>query len=458
MMQFIKKYYIYGIYILTVLISIGIYILGVMQNSSNIQGFKGIESDYSTAMSLSGKAVHDNQLKFLNDNLIKAKTDEETVNNFCTKTSSRPLLYKNVFPSAKADESKIHYIRFAEEYTKAIDRLYGNSGLNAGDKPTQLEEKNYLEDSRRTRTTGGGGAGIGMEIGYATGGMGNASGSADQKLLAEYRENKANDISIYADQTSFVLYDFWKLHDGKSGTPTTLQIDSWLSQIAFWIQEDVVISINKINDKNKSVKENPIKRLVEISFAGLQTQTGSANAKIGGGGMAGGGMPMPAMGKLTSGSLISRIGGINTLPGYVIKPSSSSNTSETSSPYKNSLATPWSNRFCDELIDVLHFNISVIMASDDVNEFINALQSPRANIDGTNQRNQITVLEYNIIPVNVQTEELSGYYYGSGAISKVEYVCEYVFFKDGYSDFVPTSIDQLINPSEDSQKTMMQTY
>ena len=461
MMQFIKKYYIYGIYILILLISIGIYVWGLMINGSNVEGFKKVENLYRTATSLSGKAVHENQLKYLNDNLLKAQADEKTVIDFCIKTSNRSVLYTKVFPEAKADESKIHYMRYAEEYSKAIDNLIGASGLNSGDKPSQLEERNYLDDARRSRSTTGGGAGGGMGMGGFGGmGMGGAAGSDDQKLLAEFRENKASEISIYANETSFVLYDFWKNHDGKSGTPSMLQTDSWLSQLAFWVQEDVVLSINKINDKNKTVKENPVKRLIEISFAGQVAQTGSADTKLAGGGMGmtGGGMGMGmgmAGGRGNTGTMVSRTGGINNLPGFVTAGTESSSrgaaaSTSTTTSYNYSLANPWTNHVCDDLIDVVHLKLSVVMTTDNVNSFINALQSSRANIDGSNLRNQITVLEYDIIPVNIQAEEMAGYYYGSGAIAKVDFICEYVFFKDGYKTVVPAPIEQLINPSEES--------
>ena len=460
MMQFIKKYYIYGIYILILLISIGVYVWGLMINNKNAEGYKKIEGLYKTAMSLSSKAVHDNEIKFYSDQLLKAQTDKSTVIGFCKATSSRRLLYPKVFPEAKADESKIHYIRYAEEYVKGIDSLLGPSGLNSGDKPTQLEEKTYLESSRRNRGTtatanartmdGFGGAG-------GRGGTTQSSGSADQKLLDEFRENRAQEISIYANETSFVLYDFWKIHDGKSGTPESLQTDSWLSQLGYWIQEDVVISINKINDTTKSLKSNPVKRLIEVSFAGLSAETGTPSrsgvgaAATGAVGAAparptarivagGAGMGPSGGGRMGGDNVVSRIGNMNALPGFVQKETTEQKGMASSA---SNLAKPWTGHICDNLIDVVQMNVSVIMATDNINRFINALQSSRANIDGSNQRNQITVLEYNISPVNIQVEELAGYYYGSGAIAKVEFICEYVFFKEGYIDFVPEPVKLL---------------
>ncbi|MCG8337276.1 MAG: hypothetical protein MJE63_22475, partial [Proteobacteria bacterium] len=280
MMQFIKKYYIFGIYILILLLSIGIYVWGLMINGKNSEGFKKIDNQYKIASSLSSKAVHTNELDFLNENLLKAKADGDAVTGFCTKTSQRPLLYTKIFPEAKADESRIHYLKFAEEYVKNIDSLLGSSGLNSGDKPSQLEEQNYLNSSRRARgtTSATGISADGFGAGMGVGGM---SGSADQKLLVEYRENKAEEISLYSSESSFVLYDFWKNHDGKSGTTPNLQTESWFSQLAFWVQEDIVISINKVNDINKSVKGNPIKRLIEISFAGYPAQTGLESSSAG---------------------------------------------------------------------------------------------------------------------------------------------------------------------------------
>ena len=57
--------------------------------------------------------------------------------------------------------------------------------------------------------------------------------------------------------------------------------DSWFGQLSLWIQEDVTLSINQMNDIEASVMENPIKRLVEISFCGNVSGSGQMGARMG---------------------------------------------------------------------------------------------------------------------------------------------------------------------------------
>ncbi len=456
-MELIKKYYIYGVYVLIVLASLGLYAWGMMKNNANIQEYNKINSQYSSAMSLQGKAVHENEIKFHNDNIARAEEDKKAVIDFCRKTSSRPYLFINVFPSAPQVESKQYYMNFAEKYCEGVDNIL--KIMRAGNKPSELEESNYLEKAKRTTETGADGMGMGMR--GERGGMGGygaiTAGSSDDKLRVEMRENRANEISIYSEPESFVLYSFWKEHDGSTGTPATLQFDSWYSQIAYWIQEDVAFSINKINDNtnSSSVKKNPIKRLIEVSFGGPSASTGSGSAAgTMGGGMRGmgrgdmmvnrGGMT-GGMGRgsasMTAGTSAQRTGSTTALPAPVSKGAAAPGMEATgTSAMQNSMTTSWTKRASDELTDVFHFSVSVIVASDRVNDFINALQSPRTNLDGTNSRNQITVLQFNVNPVNIQAEEAAGYYYGAGALVQVDTICEYVFFRSGYEAQMPDII------------------
>ncbi len=452
-MDFVKKYLAYGIYILVVLASIGIYAWSIMINNQNIKEYKDIESKYKTASSLSSKAVHENEIKFYNDNIKLAEEDKKNVIDFCKMTSSRPFLFIKIFPFAPQDVRKQYYTNFGGEYCKAIENYL--NVLHASDKPSALEEKNYLDNSKRTTTDPAGGGADMRRGGGGDLGMGMTSGSADQKLLIEMREKRAEEISVYANLESFVLYDFWQNHDGSTGTTAELQNDSWYSQIAHWIQEDVVLSINKINSTSNSVSENPVKRLIEISFSGPAATSGSgsgAAAGVGGRAMVGAMRARPittaARGAINSSGIgvASRTGNIGSLPGIVENAGGGAGATGARSGINAlqspsyQMTIPWTGHYTNTLTDVYHFTTSMIVESNKVNELINALQSARSNPDGTNSRNQITVLQYDLLPVNIQAEEIDGYYYGSGSLVQANIICEYVFFKAGYDSKVPESI------------------
>ncbi len=443
MIDFIKKYLVYGIYILVILVSIGIYVWAILITGNNVKEYSAIETQYRTATTLGTKAVPENVIQFYNENIKLAEEDKKNVLDFCKTTSSRPFLFINVFPFAPQDVSKQYYTNFASEYCKAVENYL--TILRASDKPTALEEQNYLANSKRTSTDAGAGAGaVGRDPRAGGGGAMMATGSADEKLLNEFREQRSQQISIYANLDSFVLYEFWQNHDGSTGTTTSLQTDSWYSQIAHWIQEDVALSINKINSLTSPVTQNPVKRLVEISFSGSAASSGTgtgAGAGGGRGGIRGGAFtdPRAGGGRTTMSSsnidVASRSGSTTVLPGLVVNAEDATGTTLTR--VSSEMAKPWTGNYSNEITDVFHFSTSVIISSNRINDFINSLQSSRTNADGTNSRNQITVLQYNLSPVNIQTEENNGYYYGGGSLVRADFICQYVFFKSGYESKIP---------------------
>jgi hypothetical protein len=113
------------------------------------------------------------------------------------------------------------------------------------------------------------------------------------------------------------------------------------------------------------------------------------------------------------------------------------------------LAEPCTGRFTDDDIDVVHFNVVVVVSAKAVLPFMQELCSAKEHKfsgyfgeqeEQVSKHNQITVLESDIGPVNREDTSHLLYRYGEDAVVELDLVCEYVFDKNGYDEIKPESI------------------
>ena len=291
-----------------------------------------------------------------------------------------------------------------------------------------------------------------------------------------------------------------------------MYLDAWYTQLAAWIQEDVVSAIQELNGSSQSVLTSPVKRLLEISFAGEEpegkpkldaTQVKSPST----------------YGSFSSRAIPKRFGAgrsicvsrryqesVNKLPVYVTQFQKKRSgrlgsfagglSTGGSNQYEGQLGTPFTGRFSNDVIDVVQFEVGVIIDSARIHDFMHALQSQKksqvvrinslppaesevldwtriqevllalqnssggtVSLDGRQMnksdvvvkdvlRNQITILQMDIEPLDVAVEQDAGYYYGSGSFKVLRLTCEYLFFKSGYTDLMPEPVKEILNPSE----------
>ena len=116
------------------------------------------------------------------------------------------------------------------------------------------------------------------------------------------------------------------------------------------------------------------------------------------------------------------------------------------------VATSVTERASDELIDVVHFELAVIVDTVAVIDFINALQSLKHDREDPDRhkRNQISILEYVLEPVDVEQEIATGYHYGPASLGVMRIVCEYFFFKSGYEKYQPEPVKSLFRQDEET--------
>jgi hypothetical protein len=177
-----------------------------------------------------------------------------------------------------------------------------------------------------------------------------------------------------------------------------------------------------MNSGSNSVLESSVKRLLAIDFGtGAEGGVGSGR-------------------KTTVGGKVgSRQKTTVVRPSYVLT-------------IEEGIAVPFTGRVCNSDIDVVHFNVRLIVNAKEILRFMQQLCSAKQHIirdpNGQPQNpryakhNQITILESRISSINRQDETHDLYRYGEDAVVELDLVCEYVFSKKGYEDIKPLSVKQ----------------
>jgi len=256
-----------------------------------------------------------------------------------------------------------------------------------------------------------------------------SSQAQEERIIKDLRRKRAEEIVMYGSAGSFAACDYWNVHNFGSQVYAKLQSNSWFSQLAFWIQEDIVSSILQLNQGKKNVLEAPIKRLIEISFAGDEASPGTV---ITGplGGLGGEARQLAPDAQTMTVAARRDLGNKYRLPSYVL---------DQNNETVGDLTSAFTQRFCCDLYDVAQFELAVVIDTTAITAFVDTLQSEKSSLftepDGSQKtytRNPITVLQYLIEPLDVQLENEAGYYYGAGSLCTFRLIGEYVFYKNKY--------------------------
>jgi hypothetical protein len=303
------------------------------------------------------------------------------------QTTERQLLSYKIFPEPK-DPSALIFVEFGQRFQAGIDHLVAS--VKGGECPTEAELSKSLSSGSLplgdSRLTGG------------------RLGEVDSTIKEELCQAKAKSASVYCDPADLAGYEFWKEYKYYDVGKEESIRQCWYWQLGYWIIEDVFNTIAAMNATSENVLTSPVKRLLNIDFA--LEQRSSANPKTG------------------------------TMPRYVLS-------------YKDALAEPYTQRYCDNDIDVVHFRVAIIVSAKAVLPFMVKLCSEKEHKFGgfsgqepqqTFRHNQITILESDIRSINREGAEHKLYRYGDDAVVELNLICEYLFSKSGYEEIKPESV------------------
>ena len=457
-MNFIKKRIFLIVSVILVLAAGGLFFYGKKVEGKNVTNNQTVLSKYNQLSGLNRALVTENILNQLKTLAESASKDMEEVKIWTDQTTARPLLSNDIFPEPGGINQKVKFEKFARAYCLAVDRFMKK--LSAGLPPSQLEEETLRININKKRSVSFGRSDpfeSAMDFSFRPSSSSLGPRTDEQIEIDEFRKERATSFAIYSDTSSFFGYDFWD--KPQNDDRDAMLFDTWFSQLAFWIQEDVVLAIAQINANSKMVANSPIKRLIEISFQGASVGTsGSVDNSVS-----------------YVIKTVSRFGAPNNvgadrrtngsevfLPEYILPPSAALGASMLGKTDKNvgQITNSWTRRISEGLVDVIQFELALIIDTMHIDPFINALQSEKMtniiqnNSSQLNQstRNQITVVQIMIEPINTELEKESGFYYGPGALAVLRLVGEYVFFKSGYESQMPQPVKDILNPPDDTDQ------
>jgi len=341
--------------------------------------------------------------------------DANQIKHLAEQSSKRELLSYKIFPNP-TDVSALIFEEFGDRFRKAVEGLL--AGMSACDSPSEAELQQSMQSSSvRNRLRGGGRSMSPYSSGRSSRGISlRIMSDIDSTIVDEICLEKAKSGSVYANPDNVSGYEFWKeyQHPGREEAVK----DCWYWQLGYWIIEDVIDTVAAMNTGSKSVLTSPVKRLMRASFALSE----------------GGAMRARAFRMVQRNAKKSA----DDKPSYILSA-------------QDGLTESYTGRFCNEDIDVVHFNLAVLVSADSVLPFMQKLCSAKEHKfkgwDGkldppqTFKHNQISILESNIKPIDTQNDPSHYLYrYGEDAVVELELICEYIFNKTGYNEIKPDAI------------------
>ncbi len=349
------------------------------------------------------------------------ETDANAISNLVKQTTQRELLSYGLFPEPK-DTSALIFQQYGQKYRQSIEELITH--YRARGCPTPMEIAKALQQTRPggSQSTGSYSAYSGdISADYSVQSM----DKAERMIVDELCRESARKANFYVEPLDIPGYEYWGTKPSGDGVRDTVyryqsigqSVQAcWYWQLGYWIIEDVFKTIGAMNSRCNNLMDCPVKRLMQISF--VSDDTGFA----------------------------SRTGGIPGAPRYVRDSDENATAVHT-------------ERVSNEKMDIVHFKVAVIIDPQAALEFMEELCSAKEHTfkgwsgDQAQQKflhNQITVLEVNINPININTNRMTDagsshqwYRYGDDAVVEVELLCEYIFERAGYDEIKPKSVKNL---------------
>lgn len=343
--------------------------------------------------SLSKSTVSRNQWKVEQEYQQAYEKDANQIALLAKESSQRQLLSYKIFPKPK-DTSTLIFKEFGHRFRAAIDKLITDA--NAHDCPTDAELQKGLQVSSLPSSR--------QDVGWSP--ERGKSSEVIAMITDVLCREKAQSAFFYVNPTNLSGYEFWEEYE-YTGMNAAVE-DCWYWQLAYWIIEDVFDTIDALNSGSNSVFTSPVKRLLDVNFSASGRGTGGKAAAV--------------------------------KPSYVLS-------------VKEAFTEPHTGRFCDNDIDVVHFNVAVVVSAKAVLPFMQQLCSAKRHkfrgFSGEEQEqvfkcNQITVLESNIRSIDREEKTHNLYRYGEDAVVELDLICEYIFNKKGYDEIKPESVKELL--------------
>jgi hypothetical protein len=360
-------------------------------------------------------AVSREQWKKVAEQQLLYGNDANQAERLAEQTTRRELLSYKIFPEPR-DLSALIFKEFGQRFRSSIEEMLVR--VNARECPTDTELERGLQKSL-SRSSSEGEPFMGTSTlpsrTSSSERLSSTLSKVESTIIDEICRQRAESASVYANPSGLSGYEFWGEYKYDVGRKESIE-DCWYYQLASWVIEDVIDTIGAMNSRSNSVLTSPAKRLLRVSF----TTSGGTYRDYGRSGM---------VGEAAQAADVVR-------PSYVLVAG-------------QGLTEPCTGRYCNEDIDVIHFNVVVVVGTKAVLPFMKELCSGKQHkfkgFSGDEQEqlckhNQITILESKIRPVDRGDQTHSLYRYGDEAVVELDLICEYIFNKKGYDEIKPESV------------------
>ena len=372
-------------------------------------------------------------------------TDANEIIALAEQTTLRELLSYDIFPEPDPNRgiSGLTFVEYGQRYRAGIEGLI--RVVKGGSCHTDVEIQNGLDDSaaRMNRRPGMGrgmpggspydmGAPAPRRLGMVAG-MPGPRNEIDQMIIDQMCEERAKSLSVYVNPIDVAGYDHWADYKFDPNMIPAVK-DAWYHQLAYWVIEDIFNTVGTMNS-DRDILSAPVKRLVRLSFTmGLKRpgSRGSSSAVI----RAIGGRKAKSQDEAES-----------DRPAYVIED-------------KHGLTESLTARYADSksAIDVIHFNVTVVVATRDILPFMQQLCSSKEHKfsgypDGsqpeqTFKHNQITILEFKTGAVNEYDPVHRYHSYGDDSVVEMDLICEYIFNREAHKPIMPPAVTEELDSIE----------
>lgn len=355
------------------------------------------------------------QWKKVKELLQVYENDANQAERLAEQTTRRELLSYKIFPEPK-DPSVLIFKEFGQGFRSSIEEMLVR--VNARECPTDTDVERALQRSLSRPGSEGESLMRTSTLPSMTGRYGRPSGvmsKVQSTIIDEICLHRAQSAGLYTNPPSLSGYEFWGEYKyADTGRKESVEA-CWYYQLACWVIEDVIDTIRAMNSGSNGVLTSPVKRLMHVGFT------------VGGG----------TYGNYRGFGSEEVTQAYNTdRPSYVLTTG-------------GELTEPCTGRYCNEDIDVIHFNVVAIVGTKAVLPFMKELCSEKQHkfkgFSGDEQErsfkhNQITILESQIRPVNREDQTHAFYRYGDEAVVELDLICEYIFNKKGYDEIKPESV------------------
>ncbi len=334
----------------------------------------------------------------------KRQEEKKTIEQKVVQASRRELIMYDFFPKP-TDPSFQVYSDFGIEYRKNIMNLIEK--IRARDAPTSAEIQQETGVSATSSTVGGGYD----EMGDFSASRTRTQTKNNDPIVNALCAKRASQIPVYAHPDIFAWYSYWEEYEYSGGKQA--MIDSWYSQVAFWIYNDVIDTIEALNSGSNQVNTSAVKRLLGIRFQGKVD------------------VALNSQRTHTSSMYSGRGSQTTDIPVLV--------TETNPGPF---LPFSWTERKSNTELDVIHFAVSVILDSRQLMNFYDELCSKKSHKYRPNhdiraefaeaEHNQITILESTAQAIERSDPIHELYRYGDASVMRVDLVCEYLFSREGF--------------------------